>query len=110
MHFICCSDGLTYMTSLSVLSLSNWASQGNNAFMVGRTTPFTCASTWTSCTLKFETDSIALQNPYLVQGNAYNRNTDTYTCQTSGPHLFTWSVDIEAWKQVNVKLEYFWLL
>ena len=95
---------------MSVLSLSSWLSQGSNAFMVGRTTPYTCASTWTSCTLQFETDSIALQNPFLLQGNAYNRNTDTYTCQTSGPHLFTWSVDIEAGKQVIVKLEHFCLL
>ncbi len=96
------SDGISYETGLSVMSLSSWSSRSNDAFFVGRGSSFSCPGN-SPCTLSFQTSSNQLRNPYLVRGDAYDRNTDTYTCQSSGPHLFTFSIGTQAQQPVSVK-------
>ena len=67
--------------------------------MVGRKSAFSCING--TCPLRFETT--VLENPYLVRGLGYDRSSDVYTCQTSGPHLFTFSVGIQAGEQVSTE-------
>ena len=96
-----CSDGMTYETSLALFSLSHWSSVIQSQFMVGRRTPYTCATSG-SCTLRFQTTSVTQPKPYLISANsAYNRGTDVFTCQTSGPHLFSWSVGVDGGNAVS---------
>ena len=89
------SDRVSKQTSLAVFSLSRWVDPDaiRNQFMVGRTTPFSCSA---SCPLEFSTTTT--QNPYLISGTntAYDRRIDIYTCQQTGPHVFSWSVGVAA--------------
>ena len=64
-----------------------------------------------------EFDTTSGVNPYVINGNfpAYDRETDTYTCQHIGAHLFSWSVGVEAGNGVsnpsgviNYLLKVFW--
>ena len=50
-----------------------------------------------------EFDTTSDINPYVINGNypAYDRETDTYTCQHMGAHLFSWSVGVAGGNGVS---------
>ena len=69
--------------------------------MVGRSTTYSCSTL--PCKLRFETMSGT--NPFLIDPNiAYNRETDTYSCQSSGAHLVSWSVGVDTGKAVRIHI------
>ncbi len=94
------SDGVSYLTGLSVFSLSQWSAAMDSNFMVGRRGTFSCTG-GSPCDVRFETVSTSLVNPYIVGSNAYDRVTDTYTCPSTGTYLFTWTLGAPAGTSVR---------
>ena len=101
MYYLNFSDGMSYETSLTLFSLSHWSNAVRSQFMVGRSTTYSCSTL--PCKLRFETMSGT--NPFLIDPNiAYNRETDTYSCQSSGAHLVSWSVGVDTGKAVRIHI------